>query len=160
MAAAIVIIDLLQESVQVECWIFLRVTEYAFLSMSGLFHLGDTTEPSPTPTDLVLTNEQLLQAIDFAATAFERLKGYSTNELNEWPMATSGFYQWTYSFSFDFSCRQENAILNSPIHVSNGSTSYAQLLDNLPNNQTMEFDKMAQIVLKASRYLLNNDCLK
>lgn len=72
---------------------FLRVTEYAFLSMSGLFHLGDTTEPSPTPTDLVFTNQQLLQAMDFAETAFERLKGYSTNDLNGWPMTTSGFYQ-------------------------------------------------------------------
>lgn len=56
--------------------------------------------------------------------------------------------------------RQENAILNSPIHVSNSSTSYAQLLDSLPNNQTMEFDKLAQIVLKASQYLSNNDCIK
>lgn len=61
---------------------------------------------------------------------------------------------------FGFFRRQENAISNSPIHVSNTSSSYAQLLDSLPNNQTMEFDRLAQIVLKASRYLLNNDCIK
>lgn len=48
--------------------------------MSGLFHIGDT-EPSSIPTDLVLTNDQLLQAVDFAKMAFERLKGYSIQVL-------------------------------------------------------------------------------
>lgn len=49
----------------------------------------------------------------------------------------------------------EESISKSPIKLSNTSSSYAQYLDSLPNNETKECDKVAQIVLKASKYLLN-----
>lgn len=128
--------------------------------MSGLFHLGDT-EPSPTPTDLVLTNEELLQAVNFAKTSIDRLKGYGIREPHTNAPAELSILSMNLDFYLRFPFRrQENAILNSPIHVSNSSSSYAQLLDSLPNNQTMEFDRMAQIVLKASQYLENNNCIK
>lgn len=52
----------------------------------------------------------------------------------------------------------EESISNSRIKLSNTSASYAQYLDNLPNNQTKEFDKVAEVILKASKYLLNNNC--
>lgn len=54
--------------------------------------------------------------------------------------------------------RQEESILNSPIQLNSNSTSYAQYLESLPNNKSKEFDKVAQIVLRASKYLLNNNC--
>lgn len=54
----------------------------------------------------------------------------------------------------------EDTISKSPIQLSSNSSSYAQYLESLPNNQTKEFDKIAQIVLRASKYLLNNDCKK
>lgn len=52
----------------------------------------------------------------------------------------------------------EESISNSRIQLSNTSSSYAQYLESLPNNYTREYDKIAQIVLKASKYLLNNNC--
>lgn len=54
----------------------------------------------------------------------------------------------------------EESISNSPIQLTNNSSSYAQYLESLPNNQTKEFDQLAQTVLKASKYLLNNNCKK
>lgn len=54
----------------------------------------------------------------------------------------------------------EDSISKSPIKLSNTSSSYAQYLESLPNNQTKEYDQLAQIVLKASKYLLNNICKK
>lgn len=54
----------------------------------------------------------------------------------------------------------ETSISNSPIQLSNTSSSYAQYLESLPNNRTKEYNQMAQIALKASKYLLNNNCKK
>lgn len=51
-------------------------------------------------------------------------------------------------------------ISTSNIKVGNDTASYAQLIENLPNTQAKEYDKIAQVVLKASKYLLNNDCTK
>lgn len=59
---------------------------------------------------------------------------------------------------FFFFFRMEESISKSPIQLSNTSSSYAQYLESLPNNQTMKYDQLAQIVLKASKYLLNNNC--
>lgn len=56
--------------------------------------------------------------------------------------------------------RQEESILRSPIHLSSNSSSYAQYLESMPTNKTKEFDKVAQIALRASKYLLNNNCKK
>lgn len=56
--------------------------------------------------------------------------------------------------------RMEESISKSRIQLSNTSSSYAQYLESLPNNYTKEYDKIAQIVLKASKYLLNNNCKK
>lgn len=71
--------------------------------MSGLFHLGDT-EPSPTPTDLVLNNEQLLQAITFAKMAVDRLKGYSTHTI--WALQFE-FYRNGFGYLFAFSIHSQ-----------------------------------------------------
>lgn len=54
----------------------------------------------------------------------------------------------------------EESISNSRIQLLNTSSSYAQYLESLPTNVTMEYDKIAQIILKASKYLLNNICKK
>lgn len=59
-----------------------------------------------------------------------------------------------------FSDRMEESISKSPIQLSSNSSSYAQYLESLPNNKTKEYDRVAQIVLKASKYLLNNNCKK
>lgn len=56
--------------------------------------------------------------------------------------------------------RMEESISNSRIQLLNTSSSYAQYLESLPNNNTMDYDRVAQIVLKASKYLLNNNCKK
>lgn len=65
-------------------------------------------------------------------------------------------------FSFDpnmiTNTRQEESILRSSIQLSSNSSSYAQYLESLPTNKTQEYDKVAQIVLRASKYLLNNNC--
>lgn len=52
----------------------------------------------------------------------------------------------------------EESISNSHIQLSNTSSSYAQYLESLPTNYTMEYDQIAQIILKASKYLLTNNC--
>lgn len=54
----------------------------------------------------------------------------------------------------------EESISKSRIQLSNTSSSYAQYLESLPTNYTMEYDNIAQIILKASKYLLNNNCKK
>lgn len=54
--------------------------------------------------------------------------------------------------------RMEESISNSRIQLSNTSSSYAQYLESLPTNYTMENDQVAKIILKASQYLLNNNC--
>lgn len=59
-----------------------------------------------------------------------------------------------------FSVSMEESISKSPIQLSSNSSSYAQYLESLPNNKTKEYDRVAQIVLKASKYLLNNNCKK
>lgn len=50
----------------------------------------------------------------------------------------------------------EESISKSRIQLLNTSSSYAQYLESLPNNNTKEHDKIAQIILKASKYLSNN----
>lgn len=50
----------------------------------------------------------------------------------------------------------EESISKSRIHLSNTSSSYAQYLESLPNNSTTEHDQIAQIILKASKYLANH----
>lgn len=59
---------------------------------------------------------------------------------------------------FAFIHRMEESISNSRIQFSNTSSSYAQYLESLPTNYTMEYNKVALIILKASQYLLNNKC--
>ncbi|XP_055315121.1 peroxidase isoform X2 [Sitodiplosis mosellana] len=79
---------------------------------------------------VTFTEQELSQAIDLAEFSYNQLK------------------------------TMEESISNSRIQLSNTSSSYAQYLESLPNNYTMEYDKIAQIVLKASKYLLNNNCKK
>lgn len=64
------------------------------------------------------------------------------------------------NFDLPVTHRMEESISNSRIQLLNTSSSYAQYLESLPNNYTREYDKIAQIVLKASKYLLNNNCKK
>lgn len=56
--------------------------------------------------------------------------------------------------------RMEESISKSRIQLSNTSSSYAQYLESLPTNHTMEHDQVAQIILKASKNLLTNNCKK
>lgn len=59
-----------------------------------------------------------------------------------------------------FTFRLEDSISHSRIKLRNDSLSYAQLLDSLPNDQAKEYDRIAQIVLKSSKQLLNVNCLE
>lgn len=61
---------------------------------------------------------------------------------------------------FPWYSRLEFTIASSNIKVGNDTASYAQLIENLPNKQAKEYDQIAQVVLKASKYLLHNDCTK
>lgn len=54
--------------------------------------------------------------------------------------------------------RLEAAISQSRINVRNESISFAQLLESLPNEESKEFDRTAQIVLKASMQLYHQHC--
>lgn len=54
----------------------------------------------------------------------------------------------------------EESISKSRIQLSNTSSSYAQYLESLPTNHTIEHDQIALIILKASKNLLNNVCKK
>ncbi|XP_031620899.1 peroxidase [Contarinia nasturtii] len=98
----------------------------------GLFDIltKDNGEDVTSNEKVIFTEPELLQAIDLAQFSYNQLK------------------------------TMEESISNSRIQLSNTSSSYAQYLENLPNNYTKEYDKIAQIVLKASKYLLNNNCKK